>query len=170
MKTAPKGTACVKSQNTWRVLKTEISLAFVVKLLSCVWFFMTPWTVAHMAPLSSTVSWSLLKLMSIESVMLSNHLILCNCLLPLPSIFPSIRVFFSEWPSNAYSGLISFRIVWFDLLSVQGVLKSLLQNHHSKASVLSLLYGSILTSVHNYWKNHSFDYMYLCWQSAISAV
>ena len=106
----------------------------------------------HQVPLSSTISWSLLKLMSIEWLMLSNHLILCHPLL-LSSVFPSIRVFSNEsalhsrWPkywsfsfsispSNEYSGLISFRIDWFDLLAIQGTLKSLLQHHSSKASVL----------------------------------
>ena len=111
---------------------------------------MTPWTVAHQASLSFTISRSLLNFMSIESVMLSNHLTLCRPLLLLPSIFPSIRVFSSEsalritWPkywsfsispSNEYSELIFFRIDWFDLLTVQGTLKSLLQ-HNSKASIL----------------------------------
>ena len=111
------------------------------------------WTAACQASLSFTISWSLLKLMSIESVMPSNHLILCHPLLLLPSIFPSIRVFskelalcirwpkywsfsFSISPSSDYLGLISFRIDWFDLLAVQGTLKSLLQHHSSKASVL----------------------------------
>ena len=106
----------------------------------------TPWTAAHKASLSFTIFWSLLKLMSIRSVMPSNHLFLCHPLLLLPSIFPSIRVFTNEsalhvrWPkywsfnfsispSNKYSGLISFRIDWFDLLAVQGTLKSLLQKH-----------------------------------------
>ena len=115
---------------------------------------MTPWTVAHQASLSITNSWSLLKLMSLESVMPCNHLILyCPLLLLLPSIFPSIRVFSNEsvlhirWPkywsfsfnispSSEYSGLISFRMDWLDLLAVQGTLKSLLQHHSSKASVL----------------------------------
>ena len=114
---------------------------------------MTPWTVARQASLSITNSWSLLKLVSIESVMLSSHLILCCPLLLPPSIFPSIRVFSSEstlhirgpkyWsftfsisPSNEYSGLISFRMDWFDLLAVQGTLKSLFQHHSSKASIL----------------------------------
>ena len=111
--------------------------------------FVTPLTAAHQASLSFTISQSLLKLMSIESVMPSNHLILCHPLLS-PSVFPSIRVFFSEsavrirWPknwsfsispSNEYSGLISFRIDWLDLLAVQGTLKSLLQKHSSKSSV-----------------------------------
>ena len=127
-------------------------------------------------------SQSLLKLMSIESVMPSNHLILCHPLFPLPSIFPSIRVFsnksvlcirqpkywsfsFSISPSNEYSGLISFRIDWFDLLAVQETLKSLLQHHSSKSinsSVLSFLYSPTLTSIHDYWKNYSFDKMDLC--------
>ena len=112
-----------------------------------------PWTAARQASVSSTNSWSLLKLMSVESVMPSNHLILCHPLLLLPSIFPSIRVFSNEsvlcisWPkdwsfsfsispSNGYSGLISFRMDWLDLLAVQGTFKSLLQHHSSKASIL----------------------------------
>ena len=136
---------------------------------------MTPWTVAHQASLSITNSRSLLKLMPIELVMPSNHLILCHPLLLLPSIFPSIRVFSNEsvlirqpkyWsfsfnisPSNEYSGLISFRIDGFDLLAVQGTLKSLLHHHSSKASIpqCSLLYGPILTSIHDHWKDHSFN-------------
>ena len=112
---------------------------------------MTPWTATRQASLSITNSWSLLKLMSIESVMPSNHLILCRPLFLPPSIFPSIRVFSNEsvlclrWPkywsfsispSNEYSGLISFRMDWLDLLAVQGTLKSLLQHHSSEASIL----------------------------------
>ena len=121
-----------------------------VQSLSHVQLFVTPWTAAHQASLSITNSQSLLKLMSIESVMPSNHLILCRPLLLPPSIFPSIRVFSSEsvlhirWPkcqsfsfsispSNKYSGLISFRIPWFDLLAVQGTVKSCLQHHSLKA-------------------------------------
>ena len=113
----------------------------------------TPWTAACQASLSITNSWSLLKLMSIESVMPSNHLILCRPLLLLPSILPCIRVFSNEsvlhirWPkywsfrfnigpSNEYSGLISFRMDWLDLLAVQGTVKNLLQHHSSKASIL----------------------------------
>ena len=113
---------------------------------------MTLWTTAHQASLLFTISWSFLKLTSIELMMPSNHLILCHPLL-LPSVFPSIRVFSSEWalrikwpkfwsfsfsicPSNEYSGLISFWIDWFDLLAVQGTLKSLFQHHNSKASIL----------------------------------
>ena len=116
---------------------------------SCVQFFATSWTAAHQAFLSFTITQSFLKLMSIELVMPSNHLILCWPLLLLPSIFPSIRVFSSEsvlhirWPkywcfsfsispSNEYSGLISFRIDWFDLLAIQGALESLLQHHIQK--------------------------------------
>ena len=126
---------------------------YSVQSLSRVWLFATPWTAAHQASLSITNSQSLLKLMFIESVMPSNHLILCLPLLILPSIFPSIRVFSNEsvlpirWPtcwnfsfsislSNEYSGLISFRLDWLDLLAVQGTLKSLLQHHCSKASIL----------------------------------
>ena len=114
---------------------------------------MTPWTAACQASLSFTTSLSLCKLMSIESMMPSNHLILCHPLLLLPSIFPSIKVFsnesdlcirgpkywsfsFSNSPFNKYSALISFRIEWFDLVAVQGTLKSLLQHHNSKASIL----------------------------------
>ena len=150
---------------------------------------MTPWTTARQASLSITNSWSLLRLMSIESVMPSNHLILCRPRLLPPSTFPNIRVFSSEsvlcirWPKywcfsfsispfNEYSGLISFRIDWFDLLAVQGTLKSLLQNHSSKAAIssaLSFLHSPTLTSIHDYWKNHSFDQMDLCWQSNVSA-
>ena len=124
-----------------------------VQSLSPVWLFAMPWTVACQASLSITNSQSLLKLMSIQSVMQSNHLILCCPLLLLPSIFPSIRVFSTEsvicirWPkywsfrfsispSNEYVGLIFFRIDWFDLLAVQGTLKSLPQHHSSKASIL----------------------------------
>ena len=124
-----------------------------VQLLSHVWLFVTPWTAALQASLSITNSQSLLKLMSIESVMLSNHLILCPPFLLLPSIFPSIGVFsndsvlhirwpkywsFSISPSNEYSGLISFRIDWMDLLAVQGTLKGLLQHHSWKTSILQL--------------------------------
>ena len=121
--------------------------------LSCVWCFETPWTAAHQASLPFTVSTSFLKLMSTESVMPSYHLALCCPLLLLPSIFSSIRVFSNEsalrirWPkywsfsfsispSNEYSGLISFRMDWLDLLEDHGTLKSLLQHHSSKASIL----------------------------------
>ena len=128
-----------------------------IQLLSHVLLFVTPWTAAHQASLSFTFSQSLLKLRSTESVMLSNHLILCHLFLRLPSVFSSIRVFSNEsalsirWPkcwsisistSNEYSGLISFRISWFDLLAVQGTLQSLLQHHRSKTSVLWHSYSS----------------------------
>ena len=124
-----------------------------VQSFSCAWLFATPWTAAHQASLSITNSRSLLKLMSIKLVMLSNHLILCHPLLLPPSILHNIRVFSNEsvlrikcpkcWsfsfnisPSNEYSELISFRIECLDLLAVQGTLKSLLQHHSSKASIL----------------------------------
>ena len=124
-----------------------------IQLLSHVQLFATPWTAACQASLSITNSWSFLKLMSIELVMPSNHLILCCPLLLLPSIFPNIRIFSNEsalhirWPkywsfsfnispSNEYSRLISFRMDWLDLLAIQGILKSLLQYHSSKASIL----------------------------------
>jgi len=127
-----------------------------VQLLSRVWLFATPWTASRQASLSITNSWSLFKLMSIKLVMPSNHLILCHLLLLPPSIFPSIRVFSKEsvlcitWPrywsfsfnispSNEHPGLISLRMDWLDLLAVQGTLKSLLQHHSSKASILQCL-------------------------------
>ena len=147
-----------------------------VQLLSHFWFFATPWTTAHQASLSITNSQSPPKSMSIESMMPSSHLILCRSLLLLPSIFPSITVFSNEsalhirWPkywsvsfsispSNEYSGLISFRIDWLDLLAVQGTLKSLLQHHSSKASILrrSAFFTVQLTSIHDHRKNHSLD-------------
>ena len=129
-----------------------MSIVSSVQSLSCVRLFATPWTAAHHASLSITNSWSLSKLMSIKSVMPSNHLLCCPLLLP-PSIFSCSRVFSNEsvlhiswskyWSfsfsistSNEYSGLISFRMDWLDLLAVQGTLKSLLQHHSSKASIL----------------------------------
>ena len=139
--------------NKWTLkLKIQHYLHWV-QSLSCVWLFATPWTALCQASLVIITSWSLLKLMSIASVMPSNHLILCRPLLLLPSIFPSIRVFSNEsvlpigWPkylsfsfsispSNEHPGLISFRIDWLDLLAVQETLKSLLQHHSSKASIL----------------------------------
>ena len=135
-----------------------------------------PWTAARQASLSITSSWSLLKPMSIKSAMPSNHIIFCRPLLLPPSIFPSIRVFSSEsvlhirWPkywsfsfsispSNEHPGLISFRMDCLDLLAVQGTLKSLLQHHSSKASILrsSAFFTVQLTSIHDHWKNHSLD-------------
>ena len=183
---AREGTACVEA---WR--EQSIFLSLVSNLvylgggisvqfssfqsLSRVRLFVTPWTVACQASLSTTNSHSLLKLMSIKSVMPSNHLILCRPLVLLPLIFPSIRVFSNEsvlhirWPkywsfsfsispSNEYSGLISFRIDWFDL-AVQGILNSLHQLHSSKALILqrsAFFIVSTLTSIHDYWKNRSF--------------
>ena len=125
----------------------------IVQLLIHMWLFVTLWTAARQASLSFTISQSLFKLMSIESVMPSSHLTLCSPLLLLSSVFPSIRVFSNEsvlyirWPkhwsfsfsispSNEYSGLISFRMDWLDLLAVQGTLKSLLRHHSSKISIL----------------------------------
>ena len=144
---------CVPQTSYADVLTLSTSAVVVVESLSHVWLFVTPWTATCQASLSFTIFWSLLKLMSIETVMPSNHLILCHPLLFLPSIFPSIRVFSDEsvlcirWPkywsfsfsissSNEYSGLISFRTGWFDLLTVQGILKSLLRHHSSKVSIL----------------------------------
>ena len=167
----------------------------VVQSLSHVPLFTTPWIIAHQTFLPFTISLNLLKLMSTESVMPSNHLVLF-CPLLLPSVFPSIRVFSSwsalriRWPkywsfsfsissSNAYSGLISFRTDCLDLFPVQGTLKNLLQHHISKASILlalSLLYGPTLTSTHTSMfilttgQTMIFDCMNLCQQSDVSAV
>ena len=142
--------------------------------LSRVQLFATPWTAARRASLSITSSQSLPKLMSIELVMPSNHLILC-CAFLLPSIIPNIRVFSNEpalhikWPkhwsfsfnispSNEYSELMSFRMDWLDLLAVPGTLKSPTPQFKSiDSSALSFLYSPTLTSTHDYWKNHSLD-------------
>ena len=149
----------------------------------------TPWTVARQASLSISSSQSLPKLMSIESVMPSNHLVVCHLLLLLPSIFTSIRVFTNElalhirWPkywsfsfsispSNKYSGLISFRIDWFDSpCSPRDSQESspAPQFESISSSVFSLFYCPALTSVHDYRKNHSFDSVDLCWQSDVFA-
>ena len=144
----------------------------------------------NMPVLSVHYSWSLFKVKSIELMILSNHLILCHSLLLLPSMFPSIRVFFNElalcirWSKywifsfsictfNEYSGLISLRMDWLDLLAVQGTLKSLPHPAPQVESInslaLSLLHAPTLTSVHDYWKNYNFDYADLCWQSDVSA-
>ena len=155
--------------NMWKT-KLKYSTIFqfsTVQSLSPVWLFVTPWTAALQATQSVTNSQSLLKLMSIELVMLSNHLILCCPLLLLPPIPPSIRVFSSmpalhmRWPkywsfsfnispSNEHSGLISFRMDWLDLLAVQGTLKSLLQYHRSKASIFLCSTFSIVQLSHPY--------------------
>ena len=146
------GHRVAKSQTQLKTKHSTTYTAISVQI-GCVQLFATPWTASRQNSLSITNSQSLLKLMSIKSVMPSNHLILCCSRLLPPSIFPSIRVFSNEsvlcirWPkyrsfsfsispSNEYSGLISFRINWFDLLQVQGILKSLLQHHSSKASTL----------------------------------
>ena len=147
-----------------------------VQPLSHVQLFATPWIAARQASLSITNCPSLPKLMSIESVMTSNHLILCRPLLLLPSIFPSIRVFsnglvlrirwpkywsfsFNISPSNEHLGLISFRMDWLDLFAVQGTLKSspTLQFKSINSLALSFLYSPTFTSIHDYWKNHSLD-------------
>ena len=145
-------------------------LFIVVQSLIHVWLFATPWTAARQASLSISSSQSLLKLMSIKSVMPSNHLTLCRPLLLLPSIFPRIRVFSNEltlcirwlkyWSfsissSNEFSGLITFRIDWFDLFSQESCPTPKLKSINSWA--LSLLSGPTLTSIHEYWKNCSFD-------------
>ena len=162
-------------------------MPFVVQSLNCVQLFVIPWTAAHQASLSFTNSQSLHKLMSTELVMPSNHFILSPPLL-LPSIFLSIRVFSNEsalhirWPkcwsfrfsislSNEYSELISFKTDWFDLLEVQGMLKSLLQYHSQKALILQHSAFFMVQLSHLYMtdgKSHSFDYMQFCWQSDIS--
>ena len=140
------------------------------------WLFVTTWTAACQASLTITTSQSLLKLMSIKSVMSSNHLILCRPLLLLPSIFPRIRVFSKEsvlrirWPKywsfsfnispfNEYSGMISFRMDWLDLLVVQGTQESspTLQFKNINSLVLNFLYSPTLTFIHDHWKNHSPD-------------
>ena len=161
----PGPRASGKSLALWTLFSVQFSRSVVSDSA-------TPWTAARQASLSITNSQSLPKFMCIELVMPSNHLILCSPLLLLPSIFPSIRVFFKwlsslhhmakYWSfsfsisrSNEHPGLISFGMDWLDLLAVQGTLKSLLQHHSSKA--LSFLYSTTLTSIHDNWKNHSLD-------------
>ena len=163
----------MKSQTTWNKSYSFRSVQFSQSVVSD---SLRP---HGLTSLSITTSWSLLKLMSIELVMPSNHLILCHSLLLPPSVFPSIRVFsnkpdlhirwpkywsfsFSISPSNEYSGLISFSTNCLDPCAVQETLKSLLQHHSSKASILqrsssALLYGPTFTSIHDHWKNHGFD-------------
>ena len=148
-----------------------------VQLLSHVRLFETPWTAVHRASLSITNSWSLLRLMFMQSMMPSNHLIFCHPLLLLPSIFPNIRVFSNEsvlhirWPkywsfnfnispSNEYSGLTSFRMDWLDHLAVQRASQESSPTPQFKSigsSALSFLYSPTLTSIHDHWKNHSLD-------------
>ena len=178
-------------RNFLRPLQTLVWTTCSVQSLSLVWLFVTPWITARQASLSITNSWSLLKLMSIESVMASNHLILYCPLLLLPSIFPSIRVFstgsalhirwrkywsfnFNLSPCNEHPGMISFRMDWLDLLAVEETLKSILQHHNSKASVLQcsafLWYNSQQSCIHDSWEIHSFDCMDLCWHRDVSAL
>ena len=181
----------------WSVIALQCCIIFyctmewisyvIVQSLSHVWLFATPWTAACQASLSFTIFQSLLKLMSIELVMPSNHLVLCQSLLLLSSIFPSIRVFSSEsvlsirWPkywsfsfslspSDEYSGLIFFRAGWISLQSkgLSRVFSNTTVQKHQFFSA-QFLYGPTLTSIHDYWKNHSFDHMDLCWQSNLSA-
>ena len=151
-------------------------LVIVVQSLSHVQLFATLWTAAGQTSPSFTISWSLFKLMSIESGMPFNHLILCCPLFLLPLIFPSIGIFTNEsalcfrWPafwsfsinpSSEYLRLVSFRIDWFALLAVQGTLKSLLQQHSLKPSILwcsaFFMVQLLFISIHDYWKNHSFE-------------
>ena len=151
----------------WVPRRTHIVVVISVQSLSHVQLFATPWTAAHQDSLSFTISQSLLKLTSIESMMPSNNLILCHPLLLPPSIFPSVGVFSNEsvlhirWPkywsfsfsispSKEYSGLISFRVDCFDLLTVQGTLKHLLQHHSSKASILQCLAFFMVQLSHSY--------------------
>ena len=159
-----------------------------VQLLSRVQLFTAPWIAAHQASLSIINSWSLLRLMPIESVMPSSHLILCRPLLLLPPIPPSIRVFSNEstlhmrWPkywslslslspSNEHPGLISFRMDWLDLCSPRDSQESspTPQFKSINSLALSFLYSPTLTSIHDHWKNHSLEQMDLCWQSNVSA-
>ena len=168
-------------RNGWKVSVCSPSVQFS-------WLFVISWTAARQASLSITNSQSLLKLMSIKLVMPSDYLILWRPHLLLLSIFPCIRVFSNElvihikWPkywsisfsispSNEYSGLISFRIDWPDLVAVLGTLKSspIPQSKSINSSELSFLYCPILTPIHDYWKNHSFDKTDLCRQSNVSA-
>ena len=167
--------------NTWSASQS-------IQKLIHVQLFVTPWTAAHQASLSITNSQSLLKLMSIVSMMPSNHLILCHPLLFLPSLFPSIRVFsidsalcnrwqkhwsfsFNISPSSEYSGLISFNGLVWSLCSPGDPQESspTPQFKSINSAVLSFLYSPALTSIRDYWKDHSFDQMDLCWQSNVSA-
>ena len=169
-------------------MQSWLLVIVVLWSLSCVRLFMTPWIRVPQALLSSIASQSLVKFMSVASMTLSNHLILCRPLFLFPSRFPNIRVFSREssllmrWPkywilsfricpSSEHSGLISFRMDRFILLAVQGTLKSppAPQIKSINPSAVSLLYGPALTSIYCYWKNHSFDYVDLCRQGDVSA-
>ena len=183
----------------WKILKFNRSLygkvsqfisLVIVQSLSCVWLFVTPWTAARQASLSLTTSQSLPKFMSVASVMPSSYFILWCPLLLLPSIFPSIRDFSNElaapirWPkywsfgfsirpSNEYSGLISLKSDWFDILAVQGTFRSFSPVPQLEGSINSLvfclLYHPALTTVHDHWEDHSLDCRDLCLQSNVSA-
>ena len=185
----PVHNTCYINVYDWISERKKTSLSCLsVQSLSCIRLFATPWITAHQASLSIINSQSSLKLMSIELVMPSNHLLLCRPLLLPPSIFPSIRVFSNDsallirWPkywsfsfnispSNEHPGLISFRMDWLDLLTVQGTLKSLLQHHSSKASVLWHSAFFIVQLSHPYMTTGKTIALTkdLCWQSNVSA-
>ena len=187
-KTLGKNVKCIHHTAILQLLFSSVQFSSF-QSLSPVRLFATPWTTAHQASLSITNSQSPPQPMSIVSVMPSSHLILCRPLLLLPPIPPRIRVFSNEstlckrWPkywsfsfnislSNEHPGLISFRMDWLDLLAVQGTLKSSStpQFKSINSLALSFLYSPTLTSIHDYWKNHSFDLKALCWQSNVSAL
>ena len=186
----PKKSNAKKYSNYWIItLISHASKFSSVQSLSCVWLFATPWNTARQASLSITNTQSSPKLMCIELVMPSSDLILCRPLFLLPPIPPSTRVFSNEsalwmrWPkywsfsfgispSSVYSGLISFRIGWLELLAVQRTLKSFSpapQFWNFSSSAFSLFYGLTLTSIHDNWKNHSFDYTDLCRKNDVFA-
>ena len=154
----------------------SISVVIIVQSLSRIWLLETPWTAACQASMSFTISWSLLKLTSIESrchPIISSSVALFSCLQPFPvsGSFPMGWLFASGNQSIGASASASvLPMNWFDLLAAQGILKGLLQHHNWKASVLwhSLPYGSALISIHDFWKNRNFDYTDLCWQSDVS--
>ena len=172
-------------KSTCITLHLQSILHFVVvfvQLLSCVWLFENPWITAGQALLSSNISQSLFKFMSIELVMLPNRLILYYLLLLLPSIFPSMSLF--QWVSSSHQVAKVLELLiniqgWFPLglialisLQSKGLSRESSPTPQFKSlnsSALNLLYGSTLTSIPDYWKNHSFDYMDLCWQSGVSA-
>ena len=182
-----RGETLQKVSNVTLFLVNSGLIDHSIQLLSHIQLFTTPWTAERQAPLSITNSRSLLKLIPIESVMPSNHLVLCRPFLLLPSIFPSNRVFSNEsalcirrpkyWsfsfnisPSNEHSGLVSFRMDWLDLSPRDSQESSLTPQFKSiNSSALSFLYSPTLTSIHDHWKNHSLDETDLCWQSNVSA-
>ena len=171
----------------WWILRLFL-LLIVVQSLSHVQLFATPWTAACQASLSFTISQSWFRFMSTELMMLCNYLILSCSPFLLPSVFPSIRVFSNEFalhirwpkywrfsfsisPSNEYSGLISFRIDWFDLLQSKGLSRTFSSTRIQKHQFFStqMFLRPTLTSIYDYWRNHSFDYTDLCWQSDVFA-